>query len=205
MRGNASLLPPPAMRSAPVVQVYRGVRLTLDQAFYDLYHPGAVVPFYAFTSTSLSHGVADEFAAADGKGGVIFVIQASEHVNMAHYSKYPTEDEFLLPPGCRLTVRCRVGAVPHVWPTGRGVGDEGKTHFVYLKWASRVWLSIENFIFSARNFFLVLGGWVVWLFGGGSARSPPPPPLHAWISTSLSPPLPAAPVHSPVGRVRTGR
>ena len=87
------------------VQVYRGVKLQIDQDFYDLYTPGTVVPFYAFTSTSTSYRVANEFAGENSNGGVIFAIQSSESVKMAIFSKYPTEDEFLLPPGCQLQVK----------------------------------------------------------------------------------------------------
>ena len=80
-------------------------------------------------------------------------------------------------------------AVLSVWSTGRGRsdGDEGKKKFMYLKWASHFWLSIQNHIFPRRTIFLVLGGWVGGLAQGGggvgSARSAPPPP--GWISTSL--------------------
>ena len=46
----------------------------------------------------------------------------------------------------------------------RGGGHEGKNNFVYLKWASHLWLSHSK-------------------FHVGSARSPPPP---LWIRTSLA-------------------
>ena len=53
---------------------------------------------------------------------------------------------------------------------------------MYLKWASHLWLSIQNFSFSLEEIFFGFG-WVGALaWGGGSARSSPPPP---WISPSL--------------------
>ena len=56
--------------------------------------------------------------------------------------------------------------------------DEGKKKFVYLKWASQFWFSVQNFIFPQRKDFLVLGGWVVWPGGFGWVGPPdhPPPP-----------------------------
>ena len=54
--------------------------------------------------------------------------------------------------------------------------------FLYLKWASHFWISIQNFIFSPEDIFLVMGGRVVGLGGGGPPDQPPPPV----ISTSLS-------------------
>ena len=57
-----------------------------------------------------------------------------------------------------------------------GVGGyEGQQTFVYLKWASHFWLSIQNFIVSLRIFFLFLGGWVVRPGGGGGGPPDPPP------------------------------
>ena len=49
----------------------------------------------------------------------------------------------------------------------------------YLKWASHCWFSTHIFIFSLRNFFLVLGGWVGGSASGGWVRQiiPPSPPL----------------------------
>ena len=39
-------------------------------------------------------------------------------------------------------------------------GYEGKRKFVYLKWASPFWLSIQNFIFPRGKFFWFwVGGW----------------------------------------------
>ena len=59
----------------------------------------------------------------------------------------------------------------------RGGGGEGEKMFVYLKWASSVWLSVKLLLFPPRNSFSVLGGWV-----GGSARSAPP---TSWIGIAL--------------------
>ena len=51
---------------------------------------------------------------------------------------------------------------------GGGGGDEGKKKLV-PKWASHCWVSIQNFIFPGRKFFLVLGGgW----FGLGGVGPP---------------------------------
>ena len=63
--------------------------------------------------------------------------------------------------------------------TGGG-GYEGQKKFVYLKWASHCWLSIQNFIFSLRNFFWFwVGGWF------GQITPPPHPPLISKTLTSL--------------------
>ena len=57
-----------------------------------------------------------------------------------------------------------------------------KKKFVDLKWASRCWISIQNFIFPDRKVFLVLGGRLVWPWGWGAGvhqiSPPPPPPLR---------------------------
>ena len=57
----------------------------------------------------------------------------------------------------------------NVRPVGWGGGYEGKKKFVYLKWASHFWLSIQNFIFARGKFFAF--GW-----GGVDPPDPPPPP-----------------------------
>ena len=65
-----------------------------------------------------------------------------------------------------------------VWAPGlclvfgpRDGGYEGKKKFVYLKWASHVWHSIQKFSFPQRK-LLVLGGGVV---GEGPLDHPPHP------------------------------
>ena len=59
-------------------------------------------------------------------------------------------------------------------------GSERKRKFVYVKWASHVWLSIQHFIVPLRKLFWFL----VWV-GGPAKPPPPPPPRPLWISTSL--------------------
>ena len=44
------------------------------------------------------------------------------------------------------------------WGVGGG-GYEGKTKFVYLKWTSHLWLSIQNFIPRGKGFWSWVGGW----------------------------------------------
>ena len=53
---------------------------------------------------------------------------------------------------------------------------QGKKKFVYLKWASPFWLSIQNFIFPLEENLFGFG------WGVTPDHPPPPPP---WISTSL--------------------
>ena len=61
---------------------------------------------------------------------------------------------------------------------GDGSGGMRAKKSVYLKWASQLWLFIQNFTLLQRKIFLVLGGGVGgWAWGGGPARcSPPSPP-----------------------------
>ena len=67
----------------------------------------------------------------------------------------------------RPPVICLRWGLPHVW--GRG-GNEGNKEFVYVKWASHCWLSIQDFFFHERKHFLGLGRWV-----HREAMLPPPP------------------------------
>ena len=57
---------------------------------------------------------------------------------------------------------------------GGGGGMRAKKKFVYLKWASHFWLSVQNFIVLWRKtFFFCVGAW----FGlGGQVRQITPPP-----------------------------
>ena len=66
-----------------------------------------------------------------------------------------------------------------VWPTRRVGGYEGHKTFVYLKWASHFWLSVQMFNFPQKEFFFWL--WVSGWFGlgDGSTRTPPPPRRQA--------------------------
>ena len=62
-----------------------------------------------------------------------------------------------------------------------GGGMRATEDFVYLKWASRLWLCVQSFIFPQKKIFLVLGGWVVWPRGGGPPDHPPPFPVDKHI------------------------
>ena len=86
----------------------------------------------------------------------------------------------------RIPSRQRVRAVLSVWPMGWGVrgwaeggwGYEGEKQFVYLKGASRFWVSTRTSIFPERKvvfgFGGVGGGWFGML-GVGPPDHPPPP------------------------------
>ena len=60
---------------------------------------------------------------------------------------------------------------------GGGGGYEGKKRFVYLKWASPFWTSVQNFISDGGDFFwfLGVGGWFGRGGGGGVRQITPPP------------------------------
>ena len=88
----------------------------------------------------------------------------------------------------RIPSRQRARAVLSVWPMGWGVrgwaeggwGYEGEKQFVYLKGASRFWVSTRTSIFPERKVVFGFGGVGGW-FGmlGVGPPDPPPPPLKA--------------------------
>ena len=90
-------------------------------------------------------------------------------------------------------------------------GHEGKNRFVYLKWASRFGLSIQNFFFPSRKVCLVfgVGAWFgLWGEGGGVPpdHAPPldqqiPDPHRLWTSNGvlLKPPKPCVHPKVPTG------
>ena len=66
--------------------------------------------------------------------------------------------------------------LPYGWGGG---GYEGKKKFVYLKWASHFWLSIQKFHFSPKEIIfgcVWVGGRVVWPGRVGLPDHPPPLP-----------------------------
>ena len=91
----------------------------------------------------------------------------TERSNPTQHAKGRTGDC----PGPRKETTTRRNVTQGGWVDGY----EGQKMVVYITWASKFWLSIQNFIFSLRNFFLALGGWVVrpgWV--GAPDHRPPP-------------------------------
>ena len=84
MRGLSKL---PAVEE----RVYRGVPSSSLNIVYDRYKAGVQVHWSAFTSTSTSIAKAKSFA--QGRGGVIFRINAVQGRRVAAYSALPNEDE----------------------------------------------------------------------------------------------------------------
>ena len=78
--------------------------------------------------------VAYDFAGEQAHGAVLFIIRAVQYVDMAQLSRYPTEDEFLLPPHCRFRVTkvVRPSLHPDVLEVRDGARGRGLGAVCYL-------------------------------------------------------------------------
>eukprot|EP00667_Euglena_gracilis_P001064 EG_transcript_1064 len=93
-------------------QVYRGVGLHFDVA--GDYRETAVVCWPAFSSSSASQEVADDFIkqntqTGELRDGTVFIIRPQRCRDVAMWSRFPREKEYLFPSNCRFKVMKNLG------------------------------------------------------------------------------------------------
>ena len=105
-----------AMEGLPTAPryVFRGLTMPLDQGTYRKYRPGSIIPWPGSTSTSTQLDVARSFLPGKpGKSGILCAINIHTYTDVGPYSRYPEEEELLLPPGCEFVVTKLVAVPTH--------------------------------------------------------------------------------------------
>jgi hypothetical protein len=93
-----------ALNKLPTVKgnIWRGI--TGD--FSESYKPGQVITWWNFSSCSSELSVVQNFVRSEKKS-TLFMIDARNGRNIARYTKFPDENEILLPMGTKLLVRSK--------------------------------------------------------------------------------------------------
>ena len=78
---------------------FRGLKVPLDAATYATFRPGATFSWEALTSTSTNFDEARSFMRE-----MLCAIRVHTYEDIGQYSKFPDEEELLLPPGSKFAV-----------------------------------------------------------------------------------------------------